>query len=64
MSDQLKRLAAETLLARAVIHELVWGQIVITEHPRLDATLKAWGEADKLGTPELKRLAGEKVEGS
>jgi hypothetical protein len=55
----LERLATETLLARAVIHELAWGQIPITEHPQLAATLRAWGEDDKIGTPEVKRLAGE-----
>ena len=59
----LRRLATETLLARAVIHELVWGQIPITDHPQLHATLKAWGEDDKLGTPEVKRLAKEIANG-
>ncbi len=59
LRERLRELATETLLARAVIHELTWGEIVITEHPRLAATLRAWGEGDKIGTPELKRLAEE-----
>jgi chromosome segregation ATPase len=56
----LERLATETLLARAVIHEIAWGQIVvITEHPQLRAMLEAWGQEDKIDTPELQRLAAE-----
>jgi hypothetical protein len=55
----LRRLAAETLLARAVIHELTWGPIVITDHPRLRDALRAWGADDKVGTPEVKRLTSE-----
>lgn len=45
---EIVRLRGELRLARAVIHELVWGDIVITEHPRLRAALEAWGKADKI----------------
>lgn len=55
MTDQDRLIVEELLLARAVIHELAWGDVVISEHLRLRAALEAWGKADKVENLQLRQ---------